>query len=626
MLDAIKELGDYVKEKEKLSDVEIFVDKAKLGKSTKKVLCILFQHEGDKITYTGVILEDYKGASLYLYRRGTSRGVNISPSALITEEIGSTFENKIVNWFKNREDSLSVGIERELEKERDNIKEELVKCYKEIQEDERTNVLLTILLEENGEKKYIGELPAFKEILMQDTLKTYYSRKTIGESKGRGVCYLCGKSGEVFGFVLPSFGFSFSTADKRGFLPDFVQEEHWKEVPICKDCAISLEIGKKFLDENLSYPKRGYSFFGCKYYVIPKFVFGEMLEEIYNYITHFKNEEYEEGLLSKEDRLGEIVRDKEDILRLIFLFYKQKGGGAYIDIVRYVEDVLPSWVREIYNCQNSVRKMDVIQEESIKKILDKKWIGDFVSGRMSKEKGLGRNNWFMKFTRDFFPSSNTEGVYDKYFMDVVSSILSRKPIDKDFMISAFVNRIRSAFKERKGRDLKILCLKAFMLYSFLAKVDLLRGERMEEGKALEKIEVENFDSKVERFFREHGFTGSAKKAAFSVGMLVDYLLWVQRDERGIKDFGKEPFWSNLYGLILDEKKIKGLFPKAISKLRQYGKGKPTLEAVVSKYLAEAEQNWDISNDEASYYFALGMTLGRLFSKDKEKEEEKKEGE
>ena len=152
MLDAIKELGDYVKEKEKLSDVEIFVDKAKLGKSTKKVLCILFQHEDDKITYTKVIPEDYKGASLYLYRRGTSRGVNISPSALITEEIGSTFENKIVNWFKNREDSLSVGIERELEKEREKIKEELVKCYKEIQEDERTNVLLTILLEENGEK------------------------------------------------------------------------------------------------------------------------------------------------------------------------------------------------------------------------------------------------------------------------------------------------------------------------------------------------------------------------------------------------------------------------------------------------------------------------------------------
>ena len=105
-------------------------------------------------------------------------------------------------------------------------------------------------------------------------------------------------------------------------------------------------------------------------------------------------------------------------------------------------------------------------------------------------------------------------------------------------------------------------------------------------------------------------------------MLVDYLLWVQRSERG-SGYGEEPFWSNLYGLVLDEKKVKGLFPKALSKLRQYRKGYPALETVVSKYLAEAEQDWDISNDETSYYFALGMALERIFPGEKK---EKKEGE
>ena len=44
---------------------------------------------------------------------------------------------------------------------------------------------------------------------------------------------------------------------------------------------------------------------------------------------------------------------------------------------------------------------------------------------------------------------------------------------------------------------------------------------------------------------------------------------------------------------------------------------------MSKYLAEAEQDWDISNDETSYYFALGMALERIFSGEKK---EKKEGE
>ena len=638
MLDAIKELGDYVKKREGLGDIETFVDKAKLDKNTKHVLCIVFQHTERGFSYKGVIQEEYdpRKASLYLYRGGSSRGIDTLPSALITDKVEKTFRNKIARWFKDKDEALFRMIAEELEKNRDKIERKLIERYKGIPKEERRNVLITLKLEENGNKKYIGEIDVFKNILVQDTVRSYYFLDSIGESRGEGICYLCGNSGEIYGFVLPSlrssgFGLSFSTADKRGFSPNFIQENHWKEIPICEYCARTLETGKRFLDDNLSFPKKGFNFFGCEYYVIPKIVFGELFDEFYDIVTYYKDKEYVDGLLSEEDYLEEIVKEKEDVVRLIFLFYTQKGGGKYIDIVRCVEDVLPSWIKELYDCQDSVKKMDIFREENMQKMVSKGWVGNFVDGlrligKDEDRKGLSKNNWFVKFTRDFFPSSKTEGTHDKYFMDVVSSILSRKPIDKDFMISAFVNRIRSAFKARKGRDLKILCLKAFMLYSFLAKVDLLRGERMEEGKALEKIEGENFDSKVERFFREHGFTGSAKKAAFSVGMLVDYLLWVQRDERGIKDFGKEPFWSNLYGLILDEKKIKGLFPKAISKLRQYGKGKPTLEAVVSKYLAEAEQSWDISNDEASYYFALGMTLGRLFSKDKEKEEEKKEGE
>jgi len=633
MLGAIKELGDYVKKRERLGDIETFVDKAKLDKNTKQILCIVLQHRDEEISYRKVVVEDYdsKKAMLCLYRRGASGGIDISPSTLITK-IDSTFENKITNWFKDRESNLLKIMGKEIERRRDEIKRDLIKRYEEIPKNAKRNVLLTVKLEENSKEKYIGEISEFKEIFIQETFKRYCFLKSIGESKGEGICYLCGKSGEVCGFVLPSFGFSFSTADKKGFSPNFIQDEQWKEIPICKDCVISLERGKRFLDEHLSFPKKGYNLFTPHrdrkkmrpwgYYVIPKFVFGEIFEEFYNDITYFSDKEYEKGLLSEEDYLEEIVKEKEDVLRLIFLFYRRKGGGAYIDIMYYVEDVLPSWIKELYECQYDVRREAIFREENIKKILGKEWTGDFISGRIGKEKGLGENNWFIKFTRDLFPSSETEGMYDKYFMDVVSSILSRKPIDKDFMISAFVDRIRSAYKERDGYRLKLLCLKALMLYLFVVKMNLLRGEKMGEEKTVEETEGEDLESKVKQFFEEYGFHNPAKRAAFSVGMLVDYLLWVQRSERG-SGYGEEPFWSNLYGLVLDEKKIKGLFPKALSKLRQYRKGHSALETVVSKYLAEAEQDWNISNDETSYYFALGMTLRRLFSKNKE---EKKEGE
>jgi len=154
-----------------------------------------------------------------------------------------------------------------------------------------------------------------------------------------------------------------------------------------------------------------------------------------------------------------------------------------------------------------------------------------------------------------------------------------------------------------------------MLYLFFRKLNILEdsmlgaSEKMKEeiGKSVK----EDIADKMEEFFEIYGFDKPAKRASFSVGMLIDYLLWVQRSERG-SGFGEEPFWSNMYGLVLDEKKVKSLFPKALGKLRQYKKGYPTFETVVSKYLAEAEQGWGISNDETSYFFALGMALSGVF--------------
>lgn len=611
MLEAIKELGAYIKKKEKLNEVEMFVDKAKLDRKTKKILCIIFEHNDNRYYFKKVIPEDYdhKKASLCLYRGTPGSGPDLLPSTIITD-INKSFEKRIMGWFKGSSESELIEIGKFLEKEKDKIKKQIAKEYNGLKKEDKNNVLLTIKIEENGEEMYLGKIDIFKNILIKEAVKRYFFVNSIGESKGNGICLLCENHKVVYGFVLPAFGFSFATADKSGFAPSLVKINHWKNVPICKDCGISSEIGKRFLDNLLSF-----NFFGYKYYIIPQFIFGKLFDEFYETITYYKDKEYVEGLLSEEDYLEEIVKEKQDILRLIFLFYKQKGGGKYIDIMRYVEDVLPSWLKEMYNCQNSVKMMSLFQEENIKKILGKNWVGDFVKGRIGQEKGLGRNNWFIKFTRDFFPSSKTQGVYNKYFLDVVSSILSKKPIDKNFMTSAFVRVIRSAIKKKNSYGAKILCLKAFMLNLFLSKIDLLGGEKMEE-KMVEKNGGKNIQSRVDHFFKEYGFVQPPKKAVFSVGMLIDYLLWIQRNERGA-GFGEEPFWSNLYGLVLDEKKVKRLFPKALGKLRQYRRGFPTLEAIVGKYLADAEQGWDISNDEISYYFVLGMTLRKSFTEEKQ---------
>lgn len=120
------------------------------------------------------------------------------------------------------------------------------------------------------------------------------------------------------------------------------------------------------------------------------------------------------------------------------------------------------------------------------------------------------------------------------------------------------------------------------------------------------IEEEGLGNKIEKFFEEHSFDNPAKKASFAVGMLVDYLLMIQRMERKVGS-GEEPFWKSLHGLRLDEKRVKEIFHRAVAKLREYRRG-TFIEEIAGKYLAEAGEKWGISKDEVSYYFTMGLTL------------------
>lgn len=123
-------------------------------------------------------------------------------------------------------------------------------------------------------------------------------------------------------------------------------------------------------------------------------------------------------------------------------------------------------------------------------------------------------------------------------------------------------------------------------------------------KILEKVE------EMENFFKNYinAFDTPVKKATFLAGVLTRFLLDVQYANRQ-----SSPFRSKLYGLKLDEQRVKKLFPEIIEKLREYRIAYPWLEGLVSKYLVETEENgWNLSKDGISYYFTLGINLGGIF--------------
>jgi len=633
MIEAIWHLGMYVSSKEKKDDsnsiIETYINRAKLAK-TRKILCIMLSEESGGIQYKGISIEDYSPEKQVLYRPRSPNGPDISPCAIITDP-SKTFKNKILAWFKNYKDldKRFKDIDKVLDEKKEIIESDLKAAYDSLRVDkksgieEKTNALLTIKFDENGKEKHLGEDRLFRNTFLALSKERYYSYES-GESRGKGTCHLCCQEKELGGYVLSSLGFKFATPDKPGFTPNFRKTDYWKAIQICYDCAEIIEFGKKFVDENLSFPKKD-NFLGCRYYVIPKILFGEMFDELYDRILYYKSQDYDEGLLSKEDWIENEFAKKDDVLRLIFLFY-EKDQSRFL-IHEYVEDVVPSWLRQIDGSQRKIRNLPIFQEEAVKKIFGKDRLGDFVFWRSGIDRGVeGKgNNWYAVFLRAFFYPKSAAGNYDNEFRSILGAILSNKRISQDLMINSFMREIREDIRRKEIYDFQVLCIKSFMLYLFLRDLGLIGvnclGGYEKMGEEREKEDLsKSFSERVERFFNDYGIKEPDKQAAFCVGMLCDRVLYVQRVTRE-KGFGEEPFWEKLHGLILDESRIKNIFRDAIIKLRQYQKAYPDLEEVAGIHLAAAEGKWSSTKDEISYFFALGMTLSKViaYKSDEEKE-------
>ena len=307
----------------------------------------------------------------------------------------------------------------------------------------------------------------------------------------------------------------------------------------------------------------------------------------------------------------DIAMDKGNILKLIFVFYTQKGGGKYIDIVKYIENVLPTHMRKIYENEKNVKNK--YNEEFVKSLFGKNAEGDFVLYRKDKMKNekSGINNWYIAFGRRFF-SGNKE------FLNYVGNVLSGNPIDRRYLIARFLESFRKEFKNKNDFAFKLRVVEAMMIYDFLKEMDLIRGENMvEENEQKMKISTE----KIEKFFdeRKSTFGSDEAKAAFLVGTLVNYVLQVQRSERGL-GYGDEPFRAKLYGLNIDEKKIRKIFTEAVEKLSEYKRGS-IIESIAADYLSRAGNGWKMNRDDISYYFSLGMVLGSGLFWEKEENDE-----
>jgi len=129
--------------------------------------------------------------------------------------------------------------------------------------------------------------------------------------------------------------------------------------------------------------------------------------------------------------------------------------------------------------------------------------------------------------------------------------------------------------------------------------------------------MKNYGNNFEEFFAENPLLDDeAKKALFLEGVLAQYLMNIQYQERS-----STPFRSRLNGLKIDEKVAKRLLPEMINKLEEYGKNYyRNLEKILGEYMLQANFK-KYSVDELSYYFTLGMVLADHFKINEENKED-----
>ena len=608
MIEAIRAIGEYALQKEgkRLEDpVDIIVEDPASSPTYKHILAVVINKMENGFEFGGVQHEEYTKEKIgqYLYKRGSSKGSDLTPTSRITE-VQKTFVNKMLMWFKNALKNKDL----ELNEEDTEFISSLAECIKQNKEvilselkyktgnfAKNENGILTLIIN-NGENRYVGDIPVFRKILLHDfSMRLYHSStykiQSISQNQFCSVCKQ--KKEEVYGFVTT---YSFYNVDKPGFVAGgFNRADAWKNYPVCLKCALTLEAGKQYVDEFLAY-----KFYGFSYYVIPKLLQPERCREIYKLLEDYRknikdaNVKIKKGygnLLSEnEEEALDILAQQENFLNNNLLFY-EKTNAAF-RILLYIEDILPSRLRILFDGKRNVDKKTVFKEFS----KDGKALS-FTFG----------NIWH------FFPR-NREHDLSKYFLEITNKIFVDRKIDYSFLMSAMVNKIRKEFANNNST--KLSTLMGLQLLDYLNNLDLL--ENLTGGMEMNENNINQIfgggdtplDEKVNKLFTEFPdfFDQPAKRAVFMEGALAQLLLNIQYQERGAG-----PFRTKLQGLKLDERLVKRLLPEMQNKLEEYGKNYyRELEVLISKYMIQAGEGWKMSKDEISFYFVLGMNLYYVF--------------
>jgi CRISPR-associated protein Csh1 len=620
MIEAIREIGEYCIQKDLISTkdpqglIKIFCENIQ-GRSPKppRILIIEIEKNGLQFSFIRVSVGDYSREknSCYLYRRGSSRGSNITPSTKVTE-IDRTYSIKIKNWFKQDFSQLPYILGKDdlqylsllqscLDAHQSEIIEQIRSHLQDIKAT-KESVLVTFIIQENGKRFYLEDIDLFRKIFIQKcraSLSQKYKTESLAINKTCSVCRT--KKDEVYGFVTP---YNFYTVDKPGMVSGgFDQSLAWKNFPVCLDCALALESGKKYLNEFSHF-----QFYGFDYFVIPKPLI-ETDIAVYETLKKFQkdgekirlNEKYQSLMSDTKEEILHYLSERENSFLCNILIYAEDKREFKIE--RYIEDIFPSRLKQLFDAKNVIDRTPILKSLLVPVFKDNKKVGE-----RPFEFTFGNIYYF------FGKDNNAHA----YFLDLISRIFSGKEISFPFVISEISRKIRE--QHDHNIPTKETTLRGLALLAYLDELELFgkhkAGRTMTpqlksiviDGASETKKKADAIFEKFPAFFDK-----AAKRAVFLEGVLCQKLLGIQYTEREAT-----PFRTRLQGLKLDQNKIQSLLPQIQNKLEEYKSNYyRDLEQLISASMIEAGNDWGLSKDEIAFYFVLGMNLANQFGNKKQ---------
>jgi CRISPR-associated protein Csh1 len=393
----------------------------------------------------------------------------------------------------------------------------------------------------------------------------------------------------------------------------FDQSQAWKNYPVCFQCAKELEMGKKYLD-NYSH----FNFFQFDYFIIPKPLLIQERDKIFHILKTFHDEggekvqiteKYETLMSDTKDEILNLLSTQENSFICNILIYEENNNEFKID--KCIEDIFPSRLKDLFNAKRTVDNILIFKNLEITIFNEKK----------KPEKKLFTFNFgciyhFFGKERD----SNTR----TYFLDIVEKIFSGRPISYSLILSGIIRKIRKSFYQnaKLKTPTKESALQGLALLVYLNELRILselqRGLPMTsqfnniilDGSSETHKKVEEIFKKFPAFFDT-----SAKCAIYLEGVLCQKLLNIQYSEREAT-----PFRTKLQGLKLDQKKVQTLLPDIQNKLEEYKKNYyRDLEQLIAALTRDSGKDWNLSKDEISFFFVLGMNLADEFTFEKQHE-------